>query len=246
MAQNFPQARLIRMDLDSTSKKGAHQEIYQKLVQGEFDILLGTQMIAKGLDLPRVTLVGVITADSSLNLPDFRAAERTFHLLTQVAGRAGRGTKPGRVIFQTYNPAHYALKYAQHHDYLGFYQEELAQRRELSFPPFTELFRFGFSSIRSVKVSAAAEEFCRILREQQAKIATARPHEESGLPQVIEILGPAPALIPKVQDRYRWQILVKAGEPAVLRELVQSTWSLFPFRKFPEVQIFRDRNPYAI
>lgn len=245
LTQNFPQARLIRMDLDSTSKKGAHYQIFQKLTRGEFDILLGTQMIAKGLDLPRVTLVGVITADSSLNLPDFRAAERTFHLLTQVAGRAGRGSKPGRVIFQTYNPAHYALKYAQHHDYLGFYQEEVAHRSELNFPPFTELFRFGFSGIHPVKVSAAATEFCRILHKEQEKITAARSREQSG-PGLIEILGPAPAVIPKIQDRYRWQILIKAGDPSLLKELVQSAWSLFPFRKFPEVQIVRDRNPYSL
>ena len=139
----FPESRLLRMDLDSTSRKGAHHEIYQRLNDGSIDILMGTQMIAKGLDLPRVTLVGVISADSTLNFPDFRAAERTFSLLTQVAGRAGRGEKPGKVIFQTYHPEHYSLQFAQKHDYISFYQQEIEYRKVLNYPPFSELVKYS-------------------------------------------------------------------------------------------------------
>ncbi len=152
LASHFPDARLLRVDLDSTSRKGAHHSIYQQLNEGSVDILLGTQMIAKGLDLPRITLVGVISADSTLNFPDFRAAERTFSLLTQVAGRAGRGQKPGKVIFQTYNPEHYSLHFAMNHDYLNFYEQEILYRREVGNPPFSELFNFGLSGLKAGQV----------------------------------------------------------------------------------------------
>ncbi|MCL6590861.1 MAG: primosomal protein N' [Firmicutes bacterium] len=235
----FPQARLIRMDLDSTSKKGAHVEIYRKLQAEQFDILLGTQMIAKGLDLPRVTLVGVISADSTLNLPDFRSSERTFHLLTQVAGRAGRGQKLGRVIFQTYNPEHYALLCAQNHDYPRFYEQELSNRREVGFPPFSELVKFGFSGLVESQVSAAAAELALTLKDCSQRL---------GDPRLlgIEILGPSPCVIPKIQNKYRWQLLLKAVQPNYLEELVKAALSLYPFRKYPQVKVIKDRNPYSI
>jgi primosomal protein N' (replication factor Y) len=238
LALKFPQARLIRMDLDSTSKKGAHVEIYRRLQGEQFDILLGTQMIAKGLDLPRVTLVGVISADSTLNLPDFRSSERTFQLLTQVAGRAGRGQKFGRVIFQTYNPEHYALHCAKSHDYQGFYEQEIANRREVGFPPFSELVKFGFSGLEESQVSAAAGELAMILKDRSQNLGERR---QLG----VEILGPAPCVIPKIQDKYRWQILLKAVQTNHLEELVKEAWSLYPFRKYPQVKLIKDRNPYS-
>jgi primosomal protein N' (replication factor Y) len=237
----FPEAGIIRMDVDSTSRKGAHYEIYHKLTDGSVDILLGTQMIAKGFDLPRVTLVGVISADSTLNIPDFRAAERTFQLLTQVAGRAGRGSQPGHVIFQSYNQEHYSLQNARSHNYLGFYEREIACRQELRFPPFAELVKIGFTGLRSETVSAAAAEFYRLLQGQLQQRAP-----EAAALNAVELLGPAPALIPKIQDNYRWQILVKSAEPSLLEQIVKKAWDDFTGRKSPEVRIYRDRNPYSI
>lgn len=136
MTELFPEARVIRMDVDTTRKKGAHEKLLETFGSGKADILLGTQMIAKGLDFPNVTLVGVLNADTSLNLPDFRSAERTFQLLTQVAGRAGRADKEGEVIIQTYNPSHYAIRFAQQQDYEGFYAYEMGIRRQLAYPPY--------------------------------------------------------------------------------------------------------------
>ncbi len=238
----FPEARVIRMDVDSTSKKGAHQRIYQRLIDGEVDILLGTQMIAKGLDLPKVTLVGVISADITLNMPDFRGAERTFQLLTQVAGRAGRGERPGQVIFQTYNPDHYALQFAKVHDYIGFYETEIENRRLLKYPPYTELLKFGFSGIRREKVVSAAEAFREQLDQCIRQLDLCR--EEDG--NIVEILGPAPALIEKIQDRYRHQIILKTNCPDWLWQIGTEAWNRFPFKKYPDVRIIRDRNPYSV
>lgn len=237
----FPEARVIRMDLDSTSKKGAHQRIYQQLADGEVDILLGTQMIAKGLDLPRVTLVGVISADSTLNMPDFRSAERAFQLLTQVAGRAGRGSKPGHVIFQTYNPDHYALQFAKNHDYKGFYETEIQNRRLLNYPPFSELLKIGFSGEEQNKVIEAADLYGKLLKEKIHKIAS-----DSSDKDFIEILGPAPALIEKIQNRYRHQVIIKTNRPEWLYQIATETWVEFPFKKYSTVRVIRDRNPYSI
>lgn len=241
LSAEFPKARIIRMDLDSTGKKGAHQDIYKQLVNGEVDILLGTQMVAKGLDLPRVTLVGVIAADSALNIPDFRAAERCFHLLTQVAGRAGRGQIVGRVIFQTYNPDHYSLQYAKNHDYHGFYQAEILRRKELRYPPFSELVKIGFSGLNLEVVNQASQNFSKILRNLQQLIA----EDLNGASSFLEILGPAPALIPKIQDKYRWQMLIKSNNPAWLEKIVKETWDDFQFQKYPNVKVTRDRNPFS-
>lgn len=241
LAGFFPKAKLVRMDLDSTSRKGSHYRIYQELTSGEVDILLGTQMVAKGLDLPRVTVVGVISADSTLNIPDFRAAERTFQLLTQVAGRAGRGNKVGRVIFQTYNPDHYSLQFAKDHDYLGFYQAEIERRRELKYPPFAEFVKIGFSGLNQEKVQEAATAFAQICRDLIGKNTG---HEDEKY--FIELMGPAPALIPKIETKFRWQLLLKSNSPQLLQGLVNGSWSEFSFRKFADVKIIRDRNPYSI
>ena len=192
----FPGARVARMDQDSMSSRGAHQEVYRALRDGTVDILIGTQMVAKGLDLPRVTMVGVVAADSSLNRPDFRAAERTFQLLTQVAGRAGRGDHPGKVVIQTYNPGHYSLVFAASHDYGGFYAKEREVRLAGWYPPFAELARFGLTGPRETELQAAAEHLAgqlkRVLAGQRA-----------------ELLGPTPALVKRVEDRYRYHILLK-------------------------------------
>lgn len=237
----FQTVRILRMDLDSTAQKGAHHRIFQQLTAGEVDILLGTQMIAKGLDLPKVGLVGVISADSTLNLPDFRGAERTFQLLTQVAGRTGRGDQPGRVIFQTYNPEHYALKFAKNHDYLGFYETEIANRRLLNYPPFSELLKFGLSGNDQEIVIAASQCLKELIEEDIKRIlVSAAPGE------FLELLGPAPALIEKIKNRYRHQILIKTNVPDWLSRIALMTIEQFPYRKFSKVRIIRDRQPYSV
>ncbi|ADG82647.1 primosomal protein N' [Thermincola potens] len=209
----FPQARVLRMDVDTTSRKGAHEKILTDFAAGKADILIGTQMIAKGLDFPKVTLVGVISADTSLNLPDFRAAERTFQLLTQVAGRAGRAGAPGKVIVQTYAPAHYSVRTAQKHDFPGFYGIEIETRREMEYPPFSRLLRIVISGFDENKVIRAAH----ILAENvQAQLRGVEERLEQPL------LGPAPAPLTKLRNKYRWQLCIKAKNRKVFGPLVDS------------------------
>lgn len=190
----FPQARILRMDRDTTGRKQAHAEILNAFTAGRADILLGTQMIAKGLDIPNVTLVGVITADTLLNLPDFRAAEKTFQLLTQVAGRAGRGEKLGQVIIQTYDPNHYSIKAAKAHDYFGFYAQEIDFRQEVGYPPFAYLARIVLKAREEEAVIKQGE---RLLGELTPLVCGQ------------EILGPVPAPVSRVKGYFRWQILIK-------------------------------------
>jgi len=195
----FPQYPLLRMDTDTTSRKGAHRQIYESFQRGEAQILLGTQMVAKGLHFPRVTLVGVISADTSLHLPDFRANERTFQLLAQVAGRAGRGPSAGLVVVQTYSPESTPVKLAAQYDYLGFYQGEIKLRGELSYPPFTHLVSFLIRGKDEAKVKERAEELANKLRGG-----------EKDLP--FTILGPAPAPLYRLREEFRWRILLKSED----------------------------------
>ncbi|MHB1132852.1 MAG: replication restart helicase PriA [Chloroflexota bacterium] len=206
----FPRARVVRWDSDTTRGKGAHQRILDKFLNREADILVGTQMVAKGLDLPRVSLVGIVAADTALQLPDFRAAERTFQLLTQVSGRAGRSTSAGRVIVQTYSPQHYCLRAARTHDYTGFYRQEIAFRAEHRYPPFLDLAKLVYSASNEARCRREGERLGRIL---DATI------ERLGLPD-IEVNGPAPAFRRRVRGRYRWQLIVRGqGLAALLRGL---------------------------
>lgn len=195
----FPQARLLRWDRDVTRGKLAHEVLLERFVRHEADILIGTQMIAKGLDLPRVTLVGVISADTALHLPDLRCAERTFQVLTQVAGRAGRGPRGGRVIIQTYTPDHYAVQASSRHDYAAFYQRELAFRQQNAYPPFSELAKLVYQHTNDNRCRQEAEELGTLLR---GKI------DRQGLPD-LEVLGPAPCFYRKVRGRYRWQLIIR-------------------------------------
>jgi primosomal protein N' (replication factor Y) len=168
--------------------------------------MVGTQLVAKGLDLPRVTLVGVISADVGLNLPDFRAGERTFQLLTQVAGRAGRGLLGGQVILQTYQPDHYAVNAASQHDYAGFYTQELEYRRELGYPPFRRLARLLFSDAQEIKARDAAMHAAAQLQKLiEDKHMTAT-----------ELIGPAPCFFHRLNDQYRWHILIRSPDPNAL------------------------------
>lgn len=193
----FPSARVIRMDVDTTGTKGSHERLLQKFQTGKADILLGTQMIAKGLDFPRVSLVGVITADTSLNLPDFRAAERTFQLLTQVAGRAGRHDTEGDVIVQTYHPDHYAIQYAVTHNYEDFYRREIQIRKSLGNPPFCELAVFTAQHERREK----AEQLIRGLEKRLQNLFRDLPG--------VEVFPPCPAPLAKLQGKYRYHLSVK-------------------------------------
>jgi primosomal protein N' (replication factor Y) len=194
LAKAFPNLRLIRFDSDTTRTKGAHRTLLTRFANGEADLLVGTQMLTKGLDLAQVTLVGVVSADGLLNLADYRAAERAFQTLTQVAGRAGRGDDPGRVIIQTYSPQHPVIQAVQRHDYESFTQTELEQREALNYPPYGHLILFRLSGLDAAQVENAAEQLADWL------VATGLDYE---------ILGPAPASIMRVARRYRWQILLK-------------------------------------
>jgi primosomal protein N' (replication factor Y) len=194
LAKAFPQLRLIRFDSDTTRTKGAHRTLLTRFANGEADLLVGTQMLTKGLDLAQVTLVGVVSADGLLNLADYRAAERAFQTLTQVAGRAGRGDDPGRVIIQTYSPQHPVIQAVQRHDYESFTQAELEQREALNYPPYGHLILLRLSGLDAAEVEKVAEELADRL---------------GGGGSEYEILGPAPASIMRVARRYRWQILLK-------------------------------------
>jgi len=204
--QNFPDAHVARMDRDTTSRKGAHHRLVRQMMAGEIDVLIGTQMIAKGHDFPAVTLVGVLNADTALNLPDFRSAERVFSLLSQVAGRAGRGDRPGRVLIQTYAVDNYALDFVARHDYQGFAALELSQRQALDYPPFGYLVNLVLSGNDETRVCNAAEQISTRLTSGAAGV---------------EILGPAPCLLPRLRNKYRMQILLKAKQREPLRRQIE-------------------------
>jgi primosomal protein N' (replication factor Y) len=212
----FPTARILRLDSDSSHRKDAYSYMYDKMHNKEIDILLGTQMISKGLDFPEVTLVGVVLADISLNVPDFRAAERTFNLLTQVAGRSGRGEQPGKVIIQTWNPEHYAIRYATHQDYVDFAQEELAYRKRLYYPPFYRLGRFVFACEDERKLKAALNAYHHSLEKLKLRYPDLS----------LILLGPAPAPLSKINKLYRWHLIVKAVDVQTLSKAISKIESL--------------------
>ena len=213
IAEVFPDARVLRMDLDTTSRKGAHRKILDRFGRGEADILLGTQMVAKGLDFPRVTLVGVVDADTGMLLPDFRASERTFQLLAQVAGRAGRHELEGEVLLQTRNPDHAAIRFALEHDFHGFAHVEMAERLALGYPPHGRLIGVEIKGPEQRSTEALAERWGRALAREAQKVAG------------VDILGPAPALIGRVKKWWRYHLLVKAPRslpPSVLAAVVRT------------------------
>ena len=214
----FPQARLMRWDRDAISQKYSHEEILERFMAHEADILIGTQMIAKGLDFPLVTLVGVINADVNLNLPDFRSAERTFQLLLQVAGRAGRGSLGGQVIVQSYAPEHYAVSCVSEEDYGCFYKREISLRRQYGNPPFSRLARLIYTD--------TDDELCR----KEADVMYRRLKEEADSWGIqISLIGPAPAFVRRVRGRYRWQIIMRSEDPVqLLSKITYFTQGLVP------------------
>ena len=223
----FPSARTLRMDADTTSGKNAHQDILDAFKRGEGQVLIGTQMIAKGLHFPAVTLVGVINADTTLHLPDFRAEERTFSLMTQVAGRAGRGGRPGQVIIQSYSAYHPALGHAARHDYAGFYREEIEKRQALSFPPVSHMLVVHFRGDDQAEVSQAAESFAAAVLPQ--------------LPAGVIAGAPAPAPAEKLKNQYRWQVYYRGGPTLKLIELLRRT--VFGMRRQPRLTVHIDVDP---
>ena len=194
----FPGARLLRWDSDMAARRHGHEELLNKIRAREVDVIIGTQMIAKGLDLPQVTLAGVISADMGLNLPDFKASERTFQLLCQVAGRAGRGFMPGKVIIQTYSPEHYAIQAAARHDYKAFYEKEIEYRRQFGYPPFSELASLAFNHSSEQACVKEVGRMERLINEEKNR---------RGLPD-IRTIGPMPAFVPRLRGYYRWQLVV--------------------------------------
>lgn len=211
-ARIFPAARIARMDTDATLKRGSHRQILGDFKKHKVDILIGTQMIAKGHDFPKVMLVGVISADTALNLPDFRAGERTFNLLTQVAGRAGRGAETGKVIVQTYSPSHYAVGKSIKHDYVGFFNEEIKFRKELKYPPFTHIVEIKLRGRDEDKVAKVSHDLA-------ADLSAVLSGGD------IELVGPAPEFISKIKGQFRWNMLLKGDDPRLICLLIDEALS---------------------
>jgi primosomal protein N' (replication factor Y) len=204
--QQFPGARVLRWDRDTAKTRHVHEELLRAFAERRADVLVGTQMIAKGLDLPGVTLVGVVSADIALFLPDFRASERAFQLLTQVAGRAGRGDRPGRVLVQTFNPDHFCIQAASQHDYASFVHAELIARERYGYPPFRRFVKWVYEHrdrySAQIEATVLAERIERLIAQLR-------------LPDV-DVVGPAPAFLERLRGRYRWQVILRAADPLPL------------------------------
>jgi primosomal protein N' (replication factor Y) len=217
----FPRARVLRWDRDTARNREAHEDLLRAFVERKADILVGTQMIAKGLDLPGVTLVGVVSADVALFLPDFRASERAFALLTQVAGRAGRGRLPGNVLVQTLNPDHFCIQCASRHDYAGFFAAEISARRRYGYPPFRRFVKCTFEHAdrytAQIEATVLAERLQQLIQELHLTDT--------------DIVGPAPAFMERLRGRYRWQVILRSSTPSMLVRALTSNdlpagWSI--------------------
>jgi len=236
LCERFPSARIARMDVDTTSGKWAHTRILDRVAAGEVDILLGTQMIAKGLDFPNVTLVGVVDADVGINLPDFRASERCFQLLSQVAGRAGRGSKGGKVLIQTRLPAHHAVRYAVAHDYSSFVREEMVGRVDPPYPPNVRLANIVFSGVVEDSTAKLAIHAGEWLRE----LISTRAGDE------ITVVGPAPCPIERIKSRWRWHVLLKSAHPGELTRVSRYFMERFEVPTTAQLRVTLDRDPVAL
>ena len=227
----FPKARVMRMDVDTTRSKDSHENIYNAFKSGEGDILIGTQMVSKGLDFKNVTLVGVLAADISLNIPDYRSSERTYQIITQVAGRAGRGEKKGKVVIQTYTPNSLSLQYAIENNYNDLYNEEIKVRKIMNYPPFSTIFLINSIS----KDEGKLKEFMNKVGESLRKLLDSREN--------IQILGPVPCIITKLKDNYRWQIIIKGNLDNNLKLKIKDI--LYELNKsvYNEIRISMDINP---
>lgn len=224
----FPQARVLRIDRESVERKGALEAALARIAAHEVDIVIGTQIIAKGHDFPNISLVGVVNADSGFHLPDFRASEKSFQLFTQMAGRAGRGEMPGRVIVQTYNPRHPSIVHSTQHDFRGFAEEELRFRHEFAYPPYTRMVRLLVTGMSPGEAEAGANRIFEALGRVP-------------LSPAVEMMGPAPAVLSKVQNRYRWNILLKSAHARPLHTLIDTLYAnldkLLPARVTLQVDV---------
>lgn len=227
----FPKARVLRMDVDTTRKKDSHEQIYNAFKNGEGDILIGTQMVSKGLDFKNVTLVGILAADISLNIPDYRSSERTYQIITQVAGRAGRGDKKGKVIIQTYSPENASLNYAVNNNYEELYKEEIRVRKIMNYPPFSKILLINAQSKDEIRV----KKFMHILSE---KLCTLELEKKN-----IEILGPTPCIITKIKENYRWQIILKGKISVEIRKIIKDTLYELTKSVYNDIRVSMDINP---
>jgi primosomal protein N' (replication factor Y) len=230
LMKKFPSARTARMDSDTMTSPGQFQKVFEEFGSGQIDILLGTQMVAKGLDFPRVSLVGVVSADTSLTLPDFRAAERTFQLVVQVAGRAGRGQTAGEVIVQTLHESEPAIRFAATHDYQGFAAVEMPLRREMGFPPYSRMVRLIVRHASAVKASQGAA----VLAKRVAGV----------LPGQITLQGPMPCGVQKIRDLFRFQILLTAEKAGLIQQFLSPR--LGQFCHDIEAEVIADVDPIAL
>ncbi|MDD6484077.1 MAG: primosomal protein N' [Clostridiales bacterium] len=229
----FPLATIIRMDIDTTGKKQGHEKILERFANERIDILVGTQMVSKGLDFENVTLVGVITADTMLHINDFRSAERTFDMLEQVCGRAGRGKKTGRALIQTYNPDNTAITLASAHDYEGFYKYEINERKRMWYPPFSKIIGIMFQGASDTLVSGAARFFVRAMKDFNG--------------EKVQLLGPIPAALSKIKNKYRWQVLIKCNDDDKLNGCLRNAEEMCRSHDlYKSVSVIIDKNPNSV
>ena len=228
--KQFPQAKTIRMDVDTVTKKNSHEEILNKFKNEDIDILIGTQMVVKGHHFPKVTLVGVIAADSSLNIDDYRATERTFQILTQVAGRAGRENLPGKVIIQTYNPENFSIQEAQKQNYNKFYETEIALRKQLKYPPFCDIIVIGFNSTNEDEIKKVSQEIFEKLKDKIDK-------------EQFNIFKPMPSPIDKIQNKFRWRIIIKGNMTEEANKIFNDTLKEIYQKNYKNTKITIDVNP---
>ncbi|EJO5347938.1 primosomal protein N' [Clostridium botulinum] len=230
----FPEVRTLRMDLDTTRTKGAYENIYKTFKNGKADILIGTQMIAKGLDFENVTLVGVLAADMSLNLPDYRSGERTFQLITQVSGRAGRGKKKGKVLIQSYNPENYSITSAAEGDYSGFYNNEIKIRKDMNYPPFSKILLINLSSKYEQKLIKNTHKISIILKNILSKYDN------------LNMLGPCPSPLSKIKEMYRWQIILKGNvQTNIMKEIQKIVYTSLE-QVYNDIRVSIDINPNSL
>ena len=234
ISEMLPEARILRMDADTTSTKNSYERNFTAFGNGEYDIMVGTQMIAKGLDFPNVTLVGVLKTDNLLYAADFRAYERTFSLITQVVGRAGRSGKKGRALIQTFSPEHYVINLAAEQNYPAFYEQEIALREVQFYPPFCDVAVFGFSAVDNNRCYAAAKKFVSMLIDNSAQFGGRVP---------MRILGPAQSVVGKINGRYRWRFIMKCKNSRSLRKLIENTLkAAYSDETFKNVGFYADIN----
>jgi primosomal protein N' (replication factor Y) len=236
LSELLPDAKILRMDTDTTTGKYAHEKLLRQFDEEKYDILVGTQMVAKGLDFPNVTLVGVLSADQSLYMDDFRSAERTFSLLTQVIGRSGRGSLSGRAVIQTSTPENEVIKLSALQDYDAFYNSEIELRKALLYPPFCDICEIGFSGLSELEVKRLARAFYERLKEL-AKNAEMSAH----------IMEPSPAAILKISNRFRYKIIIKCKNNKNLRAFISKLLVEFGSNKlYNKSAIFADINPMTV